>query len=197
MPVRLLTPCGAFALPGRIIDFQRRLLAQSIRSTVRVAGAFVGVPVVGLPLIATLLARLDPGEPGAYPFLSPEWIEAARAVREEFAGKASTTPPSFRMNHVVTDVPFGDGTVNAHTDTSSGDLSMDLGHVDAPDVTVTLPYSTAKAILVNGDAQAAMQAFMSGQIKVEGDISKLMALQTAQVDPIALEAAQRIREITA
>lgn len=181
------------AVPREIIAFQRRLLAQSIRSTIRIAG----VPVVGLPLIATLLARLDPGGPGAYPFLSPEWIEAARGVREEFAGKASTTPPAFRMNHVVTDVPFGDGTVNAHTDTTSGDLAMDLGHVDAPDVTVTLPYSTAKAILVNGDAQAAMQAFMSGQIKVEGDISKLMALQTAQVDPIALEAAARIREITA
>jgi hypothetical protein len=37
---------------------------------------------------------------------------------------------------------------------------------------------------------------IQGQIKVEGDISKLMALQTAQVDPVALEAAVRIREIT-
>lgn len=193
----MLTSRDIIALPGEILGFQRRLLAKSIRSTVRVAGAVVGVPLFGLSLIATVLARLDPGEAGAHPFLSPEWIEAARAVREEFEGKASTTPPPFRMNHVVTDVPFGDGTIEAHTDTTSGGLSMDLGHVDAPDVTVKLPYSTAKAILVNGDAQAAMQAFMSGQIKVEGDMSKLMALQTAQVDPIALEAAQRIREITA
>jgi hypothetical protein len=37
---------------------------------------------------------------------------------------------------------------------------------------------------------------MSGQIKVEGDMTKLMALQTAQVDPIALEAGGRIRAIT-
>jgi hypothetical protein len=41
-----------------------------------------------------------------------------------------------------------------------------------------------------------MQAFMQGQIKVEGDLSKLMALQTAQIDPVALEAATRIRGIT-
>jgi hypothetical protein len=130
-------------------------------------------------------------------FLSPEWIDAARAIREELKGKATTTPPPMRMNQVVTDVPFGDGTINAHTDTTSGELVMDLGHVDAAEVTVTLPYETARAILVNGDQQAAMQAFMSGQIKVEGDISKLMALQTAQIDPVALEAAARIQAITA
>lgn len=183
-------------LAGDILSLQRRLIARGIRSTVRVAGLVAGVPLAGLAIIAAVLARLDPVAPGGVPFLSPEWIEAARAVREEFKGKASTTPPPFRMNHVVTDVPFGEGTVNAHTDTTSGDLLMDLGHINAPDVTVTLPYEIAKAILVNGDAQAAMQAFMSGQIKVEGDMSKLMALQTAQVDPIALEAATRIREIT-
>jgi putative sterol carrier protein len=38
---------------------------------------------------------------------------------------------------------------------------------------------------------------MSGKIKVEGDMMKLMALQTTTVDPVALEAAQRIKEITA
>ena len=42
-------------------------------------------------------------------------------------------------------------------------------------------YDTAKAILVDGDAQAAMQAFLSGRIKVEGDVTKMIALQTAGV----------------
>ena len=38
-------------------------------------------------------------------------------------------------------------------------------------------FDTAKALFVEGNPQAAMQAFMSGQIKVEGDMTKLMAMQ--------------------
>jgi putative sterol carrier protein len=73
---------------------------------------------------------------------------------------------------------------------------LELGHLENPDVTVTLPYDTARSLLVDQDQQAAMQAFMSGKIKVEGDMMKLMALQTTAIDPVALEAAQRIKEIT-
>ena len=185
------------AFPRRVLAFEARVLATALRTSVRVVGAVAGIPVVAVPILQTILTRLDPSEPGAHPFLSPEWIEAARAIREELKGKATTTPPPFRMNQVVTGVPFGDGTINSHTDTTSGDLVMDLGHIEGAEVTVTLPYDTARAILVDGDQQAAMQAFMSGQIKVEGDLSKLMALQTAQVDPVALEAAARIKAITA
>jgi hypothetical protein len=190
------TPREVFAFPGRILAFKGRVIARILRGSVRATGAVVGIPVAALPVLTAVLAKLDPGEPGAHPFLSPEWIEAARAIREELRGKVTTTPPPFRMNQVVTGVPFGDGTINAHTDTTSGELSMELGHIEGAEVTVTLPYDTARAILVDGDQQAAMQAFMQGQIKVEGDMTKLMALQTAQIDPVALEAAARIRGIT-
>ena len=73
---------------------------------------------------------------------------------------------------------------------------MDRGHLDSPDLTVTVDYETAKAILVDGDAQAAMQAFMSGRIKIDGDVAQLLALQNAQVDPVHQELARRIREVT-
>jgi hypothetical protein len=186
-----------FPLTRRVLAFEARVLARAIRTTVRTAGAVVGIPMITLPILQAILAKLDPSEPGTHVFLSPEWIEAARAIREELKDKATTTPPPLRMNQVVTDVPFGDGTIEAHTDTTSGELVMDLGHIEGAEVTVTLPYATARAILVDADQQAAMQAFMTGQIKVEGDLTKLMALQTAQVDPVALEAAVRIQEITA
>lgn len=184
------------ALPRQILEFEGRVLARILKGSVRATGAVFGVPIAAMPVLVSLLAKLEPGEPGAHPFLSPEWIDAARKIREELKDKTTTTPPPFKMNQVVTDVPFGDGTLNAHTDTTSGDLVMDLGHIQGAEVTVTLPYEVARKILVDGDQQAAMQAFMQGQIKVEGDLTKLMALQTAQVDPVALEAATRIRAIT-
>jgi hypothetical protein len=184
--------------PREHIRFHRRVAAASLRSTVRIIGLAFGIPAVAVPYLSTILTRLDPdtGEAKAFPFLSAEWIEAARAIRTELEGKATVKPPPFRMNQVVTEVPFGDGTLQAHTDTTSGELVLELGHIENPDVTVTLPYDTAKSLLVDQDQQAAMQAFMSGKIKVEGDMMKLMALQTTQVDPVALEAAQRIKEIT-
>jgi hypothetical protein len=131
-----------------------------------------------------------------YPFLSDEWMVEARKIREEYAGKSDQAPPIVRMNQVITDVPFGEGTLQAHLDTSDGEAKMDLGHLDKPDLTVTLDYATAKAILVEQDAQAGMQAFMSGQIKVQGDMTKMMALQSQPPDETAKEIADRIKAIT-
>jgi putative sterol carrier protein len=100
------------------------------------------------------------------------------------------------MNQIITDVPFGDGTIEAHMDTSSGEMEMDTGHIEGADVTVTLDYATAKAIFVDGNPQAGMQAFMSGKIKVAGDMTKLMAMQSGTADPVADELAKKIAEIT-
>ncbi len=131
-----------------------------------------------------------------YAFLSDEWVAAAKKIREDYQGKAPAPAHAVKMNQVITDVPFGDGTVNAHMDTSGGELQMDLGHLDAPDVTVTLDYETAKAIFVEGNPQAGMQAFMAGKIKIQGDMTKLMAMQQAPVDPVAMEITGKIKEIT-
>ncbi|HEX9968761.1 MAG TPA: SCP2 sterol-binding domain-containing protein [Acidimicrobiales bacterium] len=132
-----------------------------------------------------------------HPFLSDEWMTAAKAIREEYRGKAAAPTHSVKMNQIITDVPFGEGTVNAHMDTSGGEMEMDTGHLDTADVTVTLDYETAKAIFVDGNPQAGMQAFMAGKIKVQGDMTKLMAMQQTSPDPTTVEIAGRIKEITA
>jgi hypothetical protein len=135
-----------------------------------------------------------------HPFLSHEWLVEARAIRDEFRDRTTpaTALPAVRINHVITDVPFGDGELKAHTDTSSGTVETDVGHIDGAEATVTMPYLTAKAVMVEGNFQAAMQDFMAGRIKVEGDLTKLMAFQQlAQgVDATAQEINERIRAIT-
>ncbi len=129
-----------------------------------------------------------------YPFLSDEWMDAAKAIREEYAGKTAAPAHAVKMNQIVTEVPFGDGTIEAHMDTSGPELVMEMGHLETPDLTVTLDYATAKAILVDGNPQAGMQAFMAGKIKVQGDMTKAMALQSGPADP---ELTKKIQEITA
>jgi len=133
-----------------------------------------------------------------YPFLSDEWIAEAHKIRAEYRGKTQPIPHTVKMNLVVTEVPFGDGhtTLDAHMDTTSGELELDLGHMDGQDLKVTVDYATAKAMLVDGNPQAGMQAFMAGKVKIEGDMAKLMALQGGAPDPTTQEIATRLREIT-
>jgi hypothetical protein len=132
-----------------------------------------------------------------FPFLSPEWTAEARKIQEEFADQGVPAATSMTMNLVITEVPFGDGDIEAHLDSTSGRMKLDLGHLENPEVKVTLDYATAQAILVDANPQAGMQAFMEGKIRVEGDMSKLLALQQSPADPVAAEVSGRMKEITA
>jgi hypothetical protein len=131
-----------------------------------------------------------------YVFLSPEWIEAARAIRAEL-GELATAPVALAMNLVITEVPFGDSPLHAHLDTTVGVLALEYGHHPAPDLIITVDWTTAKALLIEGRPQAAMSAFMAGKVRVEGDMSKLVALQGAAPDPASEGVVLRLREITA
>jgi putative sterol carrier protein len=113
------------------------------------------------------------------PFLSEEWMADVRAIRERHAGETPEITTVLKINQVVNDVPFGDGTVRTYLDTSSGEMVMEFGQLETPDVTLTTDYATAKALFVDQDQAAAMQAFMAGKVVVQGDMMKLMAMQTA------------------
>ena len=128
----------------------------------------------------------------SHPFLSDEWIVAAREIRERYADRVPEITVGVRINQVILDVPFGDGTINAHMATTSGRLELELGHLNDPDATVTLDYATARALIVERDPAAVMQAFMAGRITVEGDIMKVMALQAST--PVDNEAGIAVAE---
>ena len=111
-----------------------------------------------------------------FAFLSPDWVEAARGIRERYADRIKPTSASLRINHVITDTPFG--TVQAHIDTSAGAVTLDLGHLDSPDATVTVDYDTAKEILLTNDPQVMMRSLLMGKLKVDGDASAVVSLQS-------------------
>jgi hypothetical protein len=139
-----------------------------------------------------------------HPFLSEEWITAAREIRARYAEQAPTTSASVRVNLNISEVPFGEGSLPAHLDTTSGRLEMELGHLDEADATVTTDYTTAKNLVVYQDQGALMQAFMGGKVKIQGDGTKLMALaaagQTTASNPdaasVAVKIADEIKAIT-
>ena len=134
----------------------------------------------------------------SHQFLSESWIEAARDIRHRYSGDVPVIDVIVRINVVTTKVPFGDGTISAYIDTSNGSLEMELGSIEESDLTVTTDYETARKLFVEQDPTASMQAFMAGRIKVEGDITRLMVMQTSlpQTDKTDAVAAE-IKAITA
>lgn len=133
----------------------------------------------------------------SYEFLTPEWVAAATAIRDEYRG--TLTPPAvpIRANLVITGAPFDDGPVRGYIDTSGGELVIEMGVLDDADITLTVDYDTARKVFVDGDQQAAMEAFLGGRVVVDGDMTKLLALQAQNADPKAEEIARRINDITA
>ncbi len=133
-----------------------------------------------------------------HPFLSEEWMTAAKAIREKYAEHVPAVTAVIRINQVVTDVPFGDGEVRSYLDTSTGSMAMELGELDDADATITTDYTTAKALFVDQDQAATMQAFMSGKIKVQGDMMKIMSMQTAiPSNEVTDKISDEIKSITA
>ena len=107
-----------------------------------------------------------------YTFLSDEWFAEAQKVIE--AHGPQQTHADLKMNLVVTETPF-DNDVEMHIKGENGQGEWGREHLDAADVTLTTDYATAKDIFISGNPQAGMQAFMSGKVRVQGDMAKLMA----------------------
>jgi hypothetical protein len=124
-------------------------------------------------------------------FLSDDWFAEVRKIRDEANLPAPTGPGAdMKLNIVVTGGPSGDKEINM----SGGDFGEGL--IDDAPTKLTVPYEVAKKTFIENDQQAGMQAFMQGQIKVEGDMSKLMAMQTQQPSPEQAELQKKIASIT-
>ena len=129
-----------------------------------------------------------------YPFLSDEWFVAVRAIVDV---RDVEIPPhaELAMNLVVTDTPFGEDR-QLHVGARGGKASWGTGHVPDADLTLTTDYATAREIFMSGNSQAGMQAFMDGKVKLQGDLTKLMAAQATGSGPGAPGLASALAEMT-
>ncbi len=129
-----------------------------------------------------------------YQFLSDDWLVAVRAIVD---AQHVEIPPhaELTMNLVVSETPFGDDR-RLHIGTRDGRADWGAGHHDDADLTLTTDYATAYEIFMSGNPQAGMQAFMDGKVKVQGDLTKLMAAQVAGTGPGAPGLADALSEIT-
>ena len=126
-----------------------------------------------------------------YEFLSDEWLAEVQKISANLGGDAPSGPAAdLKINVCVTGGPSGDRDLHLAGGT------FNPGAIDGAPTKLTVPYDVAKDMFVNGNQQAGMQAFMSGKIKVEGDMSKLMAMQQGGSNPNQAKMAEEIKAIT-
>lgn len=123
----------------------------------------------------------------AHEFLSDSWFDAVGAL------EAPPTPPAMEGVTINLVVTKDDGQIEANM----GGGKINKGLADGAQTTITVPFATAQALFIKRDQQAAMQAFMSGQIKVTGDMTKMMAMGQQTPTPEAEAYANAIVELTA
>ncbi|MGH8492586.1 MAG: SCP2 sterol-binding domain-containing protein [Moraxellaceae bacterium] len=108
-------------------------------------------------------------------FLSDAWFDK---VSELTAAAGNLNVPAnlaaLALNVTVSGTPAG------NVDMCLNGGNFEKGHSAAAPTKLSMPADLLRKIFLEGDQAAGMQGFMSGQIKVEGDMSKLMAMQTAR-----------------
>lgn len=126
-----------------------------------------------------------------YQFLSPQWITAVESLRSELPAPPAEAA-GVCVNLVVTGGPEGD--VDAHLI----DGQLEVGLSDGAQTTVKIPFAFAKRLIVDGDPAAALQAVMSGELKIEGNVMNLLRLQETFATPSDEMVAfhQKVRDLT-
>ncbi|MGH9187821.1 MAG: SCP2 sterol-binding domain-containing protein [Acidimicrobiales bacterium] len=109
-------------------------------------------------------------------YLSPEWLAEAEQAAKTASGLAEATAGvSLSVQQVVTGGPHGDVTYHVHV--RDGALSVSPGATDNPTVTFEQDYPTAVSV-AKGELSA-QGAFMTGRIRVRGDLPRLVEYQEA------------------
>ena len=109
-------------------------------------------------------------------FLSEEWARDVTTALNSHGGfKNAIGAAEVGIQFQVEDAPEGD--VNYYLKSSGGTSNMAIGTLDDPDVTLKQSYDTASAIS-KGELNA-QTAFMTGKLKVSGNLAKLMMHQSA------------------
>ncbi len=112
----------------------------------------------------------------AVKFLSEDWLNAANQTLAGAADyQSATSTTDLTLQFVVTDAPDGD--VEYNVTMAGGTTTFAGGALEGADASIRNNHETAMAIS-KGDLNT-QAAFISGKLKVEGNLAKIMMNQSA------------------
>ncbi len=123
-------------------------------------------------------------------FLTDTWFEQVEQMGNE-AGELNLPPA---LADMVINLKVTDDNEVIESNYANGLLHKGLN--SEATTTLLLDRSTLQSIITDFDMNEIMGAFMSGKIRVEGDMSQLMALQTARPSTEQKELFKNIKSMT-
>jgi hypothetical protein len=126
----------------------------------------------------------------SYAFLSDDWFTQVDALIA--AAGDLQIPPAMKAVEVNITVTSPAG----NTELFLQDGLFVRGHRAGVTTTLTLSEALARKIFVDGDAAAGTQAFFAGEIQVDGDLAKLVAMQTLEPSAPQQRLTRQIAAIT-
>ena len=120
-------------------------------------------------------------------FLSTEWAEAVKAeLNADDAFRQAAASQQATIQQVITS---SEGDTHYWIVIADGAIDMGVGDADAPDATITQSYDTA--VKLAKSELSVVTAFMTGKVKVAGNMGMLMGLQGALSQlPTAMQAVE-------
>jgi len=106
-------------------------------------------------------------------FLTQEWAEAVRGslnADQEF--RSGVAGKDARIQQIVT---TADGELRYWIRIEGGEIDLGVGDIEEPQATVTQPYDVAAGMMRR--EVSPVTAFMTGKLRVEGDLTLLLGLQ--------------------
>ena len=124
-------------------------------------------------------------------FLSPAWF----ANVDELVASAGDLqiPPAMKAARVNVTVTSPAGSTQIHMK----DGLFHQGHDAGATASIQITRELAHKIFIDADAAAGVAAFLSGEMKVEGDLASLVAMQTVEPSEPQKALTKRIAAITA
>jgi putative sterol carrier protein len=109
----------------------------------------------------------------AVKFLSEEWAQALKTeLNASDSFKEAATGKTATIQQVI---GTGDGEIHYWIGLADGAIDMGIGDADAPDATITENYEVAVALAKS--ELSPVTAFMTGKVKIAGNMGMLLGLQ--------------------
>nr|WP_317198547.1 SCP2 sterol-binding domain-containing protein [uncultured Psychrobacter sp.] len=123
-------------------------------------------------------------------FLTDAWFDEVEQLGRD-AGELNLPPA---LANMVINLKVSDGDEVIEANFADGLLHRGLN--DEATTTLLLDRETLQSIITGFDMNQIMGAFMSGKIRVEGDMSQLMAVQTARPSAEQKELFKKVKAMT-
>ena len=123
-------------------------------------------------------------------FLSQTWFDTLKQLNDD-AGELNLPPT---LANLIINITIKQENTPVELHLKAGKLS--IHHTDNAISTITIDKETVSKLILENDPDVAIEAFMTGKIRIDGDMAQVMALQSAKPSQEQKALYKKIKEMT-